>query len=449
VDFLAAMHLRAAISLGDWKASTVLAEYYERLLLGLPAGHVIRNHTLCLIYFLWGWLRALMSTADGHYNFAQYFSKMDDYSLDPPLALGKLQITQCGPWANLIGSAKREAMQEYISATSTAVTHVNRDLDIPPVMALGELINGELKFYQGNVEAADPFIRSAVDLAKESGDFEILHRSLLYAIRIAILQGKGAQAEQTLKEIEALLDEKRYYQRFTMVDIARGWYYCALRQMDRVPGWLKEKFSPYSHAIMSENFGNQIKARYYFLTKNFAPLLAYIDEMKRRESVLFGRIEMLAIEACVRYQMKDGPEASKALLEAYKTASPNDITMPFIELGKDMRTLVLAAMRDDNCEIPRAWLELIKRKSAYYAKNQGLLITAYERTNNTNREIDLSSREREVLRDLYNGLSQSEIATKYDLSVKTIEMVNKNILGKLHAHSKTDVIRIASEKNLV
>ncbi len=90
-----------------------------------------------------------------------------------------------------------------------------------------------------------------------------------------------------------------------------------------MPAWLREKFAPYNHAYFVENLGNQIKARYHYLVRNYAPLLAYIRDMQRRESILYGRVEMLALKACIHYRMKDGPAAFSALCQAYEEGCPN------------------------------------------------------------------------------------------------------------------------------
>jgi len=265
-------------------------------------------------------------------------------------------------------------------------------------------------------------------------------------MRIAIIQGDRSKTEQALKDLEALLDEEKYTRRFVTYDIALGWYYCALRQTEAAPHWLKGEFTPYSHAYFIENFGNQIKARYHYFTRDYLPLLSYIEGMRKRESILYGRIEMLAMEACVYFQMKDKGKALEVLRVAYEEASPNDILMPFIELGKDMRTLTMAALREPDCGIPNSWLETIRRKSSSYSKYQSLLISEYKKVNGMKSENDLSHREKEVAYDLYQGLSRSEIAGRRNLTISTVNNVINSIYKKLNAQSIADVVRILSEQ---
>jgi LuxR family maltose regulon positive regulatory protein len=151
--------------------------------------------------------------------------------------------------------------------------------------------------------------------------------------------------------------------------------------------------------------------------------------------------------------MKNKPAAWAALKAAYKTAAPNNILVPFIELGKDIRTLAAAALREHadgmspGLDIPRSWLESLRHKATSYAKNQSMFVND-NKLFNSGAKV-LSAREHDVLSDLYHGFSQSEIADKQSLSINTVKMVTKNIYEKLNVHKISDLIRIAAEQGLV
>jgi LuxR family maltose regulon positive regulatory protein len=191
-----------------------------------------------------------------------------------------------------------------------------------------------------------------------------------------------------------------------------------------------------------------IKARYCYTAKKFPPLLAYIDEMKGRASYLFERIELLAMKACIHYKMKDKRKAFSALQEAYEDALPNGILMPFVELGKDMRTLTAVALKS-NSKIPRPWLEDINRRSATYAKRRTHIITEYKKAYGITDRIVFSPREAEILSDLSHGLSRVEIADSRNLSVNTVKMVINMLYTKVGAENLADLIRIVVERKLI
>ncbi|MDR0300858.1 MAG: helix-turn-helix transcriptional regulator, partial [Treponema sp.] len=308
---------------------------------------------------------------------------------------------------------------------------------------------GELNFYRGNAAAAVPLLSLAIKEARPYRQFGAIHRTLLYMLRIAVSQGDYALAEQSRKDSKALLDETVYITRYIDYDISLSWFYCFLGLPEKTVDWLKEDFSPYIHPGFIENFGNQIKARFCYATRNFSPLLAYIEEMKRRESILFGRIELLAMEACIHYKMKNKEKAFTAFEEAYKAASPNEIVMPFIEMGKDMRTLTAAMQKESGKVIPASWLEDINHKSATYAKRRSHIIAKYMQANGATDSIVMSPRETEILTDISHGLSRTEIASARNLSVNTVKMVINNINYKLGAENLADLIRIAVERKLI
>ncbi|MDR0496837.1 MAG: LuxR C-terminal-related transcriptional regulator [Treponema sp.] len=444
VDLLAESHLRSYISQGLWEKSMELAKHYEANLLKLPKDDPFKNYNLSRLYFSWGYLRGFMCTTNDQYDFDFYFEKFCKYhptSTNP----GKYVNYMPGPWINCTGSSRKGAPEEYIKSLTNMEAVTSRYFN---GLKTGKdrLAKGELLFYQGELYKAEPFITNAIKLIK---DANIKHRALLYILRIGISQGNYQKAERALKEIKVLLEESEFSNRFINYDVSLGWYGCILGIPENIPDWLKENFSPYGHAGFIENFANQMKARFHYMARNYPPLLSYIQEMKQRESFLYGRVEMLAMEACIHYKMKDKKKAFISLLEAYETASPNGLIMPFIELGKDIRTLTTVAQKETDIKVPGSWLETINRKAGSYAKRRAHVIAEYKRGKGIVDGVAISPREAEILKDLSHGLSRVEIATSSNLSVNTVKMVINSLYTKLGAENLADLIRIATERKII
>jgi len=447
VHCFACAHVRVLMLDGMWTDALEHLEKYEQKFLQLPGDNEFRNRSLGVLYYLWGVLRQLKCSEDDIYDFNVYYEKMSHYPMHLPA--GQIRDNYpVGPWINRVGVARSGAPQEYLDAIASSVEHVSKGT-INWMEGLDDLGRGELHFYQGEINAVRRFIAAALERAVRGKQFAIVNLALFYTVRVAVWQGEFEKADQALKDMEALLEENEYYNRFSVYDIVLGWYYYTLRRPEKIPGWLKGKFTPYSPTNLLDNFSNQIKARYYYLTKKYTILLSYIEEQKRQESMLYGRVEMLAMEACARYQMKDKEGSFAALYEAYKTASPNDIIMPFIEMGKDMRTLTLTALRDEDCLVPESWLKNINQKSSAYARHQTMVISEYKRANDINSGIGLTHRETEVLHDLYKGFSRSEIAANQGLSINTVKLIVNTIYEKLKARNFAELIRIAHEQKLI
>jgi len=447
VYLLAVMHFRVYICLGPWQKAAELAEYYEVKFLAMPEGNDFRNRTLCALYYSWGFLRRMMCQIDDCFDFDIYFEKSMRF-LPKQVDMNKFANHCPGFWINAAGSSRKDAPVEYIGALSRTVAVVSKSLN-GFMSGEDELARGELLFYRGNTSAAKPYIARTLELARENKQFEIVHRALLYTLRIAAAEGNFATMEQAMKETEAQLDEGEYAHRFINHDLSLSLYYYLLGLAEKIPEQFKQDFSPYSHAAFIENSGNQMKARFCFLTRQYPPLLSYIREMKQRESYLFGRLEMLAMESCVLYRMKDKTKAFEVLSEAYETASPNGLVIPFIELGKDMRTLTGAALKEPDSDIYRAWLEEINRKSTTYAKYQSNNLMEYRKANPLEDTVVFSQRQEEILADLSHGLSRADIASSRNLSENTVKMIITELYDKLGAENRADFLRIAVKLKVI
>ncbi len=444
----AVMHVRVIGRLGCWEDAFALMRRYEEQLLRMPEDDAFRNRMLGLIYYSWGDMLALMSTADGRSDFISYYAKMDACLTKAPVEPDKYADMPIGMWASLVGTPRKGALQEYIGLAGQRALHISHCWP-GKGMGLDILCRAELLFYQGNARAATLVFNDLLQWASDNRQFEIESKALFYLMRLALWRGNREDAQQALGKMEARLGEESYDHRFFNHDAALGWYYCALRQPEMVPSWLKEKFAPYNHAYFIENLGNQIKARYHYLARSYTPLLAYIKAMQQRESILYGRVEMLVLKACAHYHMKDMPAAFGALQQACEEAHPNGILAPFVEQGKDMRTLISSALRGGGIGVPAEWLESVKRKAATFAKHQSLMVSASQHAGGQKGGNLLSLRERDVLADLYHGLSRSEIAAKQALSPNTVNNAVNSIFNKLGAHSVADAVRIAAEEKLV
>ncbi|MCL2271138.1 MAG: LuxR C-terminal-related transcriptional regulator, partial [Treponema sp.] len=446
--FLASIHMRAVMCQGRWEDAVKLAEYYEARYLQLPMDDDRKMLTLSSIYYCWGISDASMCLSNDVYDFDRHFEKLDkciSKPFDPGILINK---NPGGPWICSFGSSRKGAPEEFLAAFKRSTGYLAHCY-IGFETGKDELASGEILFYKDDISAAEAYMVRALDIAREKKQYGVVHRALFFILRIAVLQGNYLRIEQAFKEMKANLDKPEYFNRFIDYDITLCWYYCVLGLPEKAPDWLKESFSPYGNASFIENYANQMKARYCYMTGNYPPLLSYIHDMRQRESFLFGRVEMLAMEACSHYKMKDKKKACVVLTEAYETASPNGINMPFIEMGKDMRTLTAFVLKDSEGTIPKSWLESVSRKSASYAKHRAHVITEYKHDRGITGDIAISPRESEILTDLSHGLSRTEIASNRNLSINTIKMVVNNLYIKLGAENLADAIRIATEHKII
>ena len=349
-------------------------------------------------------------------------------------------------------------MEDYINAISRAGPYISQVLD-GFLDGFEDLVRGELCLYRGELNDAEQYLKRATIKARESDQYVTQNRALVYLMAIDIFRGDLVSASAKLKEMEALLSEKDYGVRYTMYDVARGFYNHALDQNEQMPEWLKGNFSPFSHPAFLENYANRARARYHYQTRNYKTLLAFIKKATEFPAILLDKIELKVLQALSLYQLKQRDAAIAALVEAYRLAEPNKIIIPFSQLAKDMRALSAAALKDcvfnadaahdKTCPIPKDWLEDINRVSSTYAKRRAKMISEYRMINNCNGEIKLTKQETTILKDLSKGLSRPEIASSRKISIKTVKRITITIYNKLYVTSLPEAIRVAMDRKII
>ena len=443
-----AVYLKMVIKLGLIGEASGIAKKYAADFESRPESPE-KNRALSGIYEAWGLLRLIMSTDTDVYDFDEYFEKQWVYYEKNPFITPHSAINQSvGAWALPVGTNRAGAPEEYIESLSRSIQHISRSQS-GNFHGLDDLARGELHFFRRELGDADQYLKQALGKAQKYDQYDIQNRCLLYLMRISFSRGDFTDVEKLHQSLKELLEEADYALRYTTYDIASGFYYLMLGQPEQVPEWLKGDFEIYSHPMYTENYINFIKAHYHYQTRQFSALFAFIDNEWNRQTVLLGKIELKVLEALSLYQIKRRHEAIAALTEAFNLAEPNGFVSAFIQHSKDMRTLTAAALKDEECPIPKLWLENINRKSSAYAKRQTHMISMYKTAHNIEDFITLTKRESEILRDLSHGLSRTEIAASQNISVNTAKMVINSIYDKLSANSLADAIRIAVDRRIV
>ena len=442
------MHLKLMISLGMQEDATRLAEKYAEEYESQPESPE-KNRALLGIYYAWGLLRLTICPSTKNYDFDVYFEKAGNYGKKSPFTeYGPSTNQSLGTYIVIVGDKKAGAPDAFIDAATRSVPHISSALN-GNMYGFDDLARGELCLYRYELNDSETYLKRACEKARSKKQYDIQNRSLFYMMLVALFRGDLDTANNALEEIEKLLYEKDYVVRHTTYDVAHGYYHLALRQPERIPTWLKGDFSIYSHPALLENYANRAKAVYHLQTRKFNALLAFIEIERKRQTVLFGKIEFSILAALTLYQLNRKKEALAEFYQAYDLAGPNNIIGPFIKYGKEMRTLTASALKDESCPIPDAWLENLNRKSSAFSKRQSYMLSEFKAANNITGEITLTNREKEILRDLSQGLSRTEIAASQGISANTVKMVVNIIYEKLDVENLVEAVRKAADLKIV
>lgn len=442
------LNLKLKIGLGLLDEASDLVKKYAEDYEARPESPQ-KNLALCEIYGAWAVLRVLMSPYTDVYDFDIYFEKQRLYcDKNSSTAFDTPAKFLAGSYVLLVGTNRVGAPEEYIKAMSRSIQQVSHGMQ-GNMYGFDDLMRGELHFYRHEFNDAEQNLKQSLNKAYTKGQYDVQNRAMLYLMLISFNCGDIRNANALLKSIEALLSVKNYPTRYEAYDIALSYYYLMLNYPERIPDWLKSDFSPYVHPAFLENYANRIKTLYHYYSGQYSSLLAFFENTRGKQGLLISKIQFKVIEALSLYKLKRRKEAISALTEAYKLAESNKFIMLFTHFGKDMRTLTAAAIRDDQCQIPKSWLENINRKSSAFSKRQSHMISESGIENHPDKGISLTKREKEVLKDLSQGFSRTEIAANQNISINTVKMVINIIYNKLHANSLADAVRIAAELKII
>jgi LuxR family maltose regulon positive regulatory protein len=435
------------------KAKEELAAVIVKLEARPPSPGVTQTLSGC--YTNLGFLGMLTSSYTRDYDYVRYFERAEDYyhqnpfEVKPPVSVMTLSSYVCR-----VNSEEAGEMEKYIAGISAITAYA--PLMGGCTLGMDDLARGELFFFKAELAEAEKLCRKALEKARQGVQYEIENRALFYLLRIYLARGNIEAIRDICKQLEAQLGEKDYLNRFTYYDIVTGWYYAHIAQTGRLASWLKNDFEESDLNSIVSGLEILVKVKYHYSEKRCPAALAVLESREDQDNpwiFLLGKIERKVLGAVIRYQLRDKAGAFAALEEAYKLALPNALYMPFMELGKDMRALAEAALKDHAPGLPRDWLEKIHLGAMGYAKKLfavgELSRPEASREGSFEQGAKLSRREMEVLTGLYQGMTQKEIAGVASLSENTVKSVIRSIYNKLGAINKADAVRIAVSQGLV
>jgi LuxR family maltose regulon positive regulatory protein len=384
-------------------------------------------------------------------NVAPFFEQSNKYYMRHPEPL-PLTITQCclGAYVNWIRYPAKigeieKTIQEFSPAVALASNSFNGFLHGVDTMSWVEYY-----YFCADLINAENFARQAIFKSREKNQFEVENRGLFYLLRININTGNLTGIEEVLKQLKAQLDNSEFLSRHILYDIVAGWFYAQIGQTGKAASWLTNDFEESELNTRFHGLETLIKAKCYFAEKRYGEVLNALNLPRGVFDLgefLLGHLEIRVLQGVTLYNMGEKDKAFEALEDAWNISAPNNLDMPFIELGEDMRALAGAWLDEKTGPIPRLWLETIRSKASAYAKKLSLVAEQY--LARTTSAETLSRRELEVLTGLSQGLTREEIVDAGAMSLNTVKNLISSIYAKLGALNRADAIRIATNAGLL
>jgi LuxR family maltose regulon positive regulatory protein len=355
-------------------------------------------------------------------------------------------------FACLVGEgAGPTELDDYCETTRQTASYIEKT---PLALYAGydHLVACECAFYRNQPALAKKHAHSAIMMARDKKQYTIEAMAQSYLLRIAVQDGDSLLAKKLLKQLQDHLDNKDFMHRHLYYDLYTGVFFALVGLPESVPYWLimdeKEEVSEI-HIPVRELI---VSTLYYIASKKYEHALTALSNSYPRdpyERFFFGEIKLLLLTAIARLRVGDTVEAVADFKKAYDMSFSGEFELLFIERGKELPPLASAALELPDCGIPSAWLKSVSRRASIYAKKAAIIANALKSRRDTKEPAALSNRERDVLRDLYHGLSRDEIAANQYLSINTVKKILQSIYVKLDAQNSVDAVRIALEKKLI
>ncbi|MCL2828069.1 MAG: LuxR C-terminal-related transcriptional regulator [Oscillospiraceae bacterium] len=315
-----------------------------------------------------------------------------------------------------------------------------------------ELVACEIAFFKNQPDLARKHAYNAIRKAREKEQYSIEAMAEKYLLRIAVQEGNAALAKELLKQLRMHLDNPDFWNRQLYHDVYTGVFYAKIGRLELVPRWFVMDEAETASEIRIPARELYVSALYYITAQKYHQALTILSNSYPREPeerFLFGEVRFSLLTAVAQIHTGDIPGAMAEFEKAYRLSFQGVFELFFMELGKELHPLIVTALRQADCGIPADWLKTIDRKASIYAKKVAVVANAFQDRADTKESVALSEREREVLLDLYQGLSREEIAVNRHLSINTVKKALQSIYIKLDAQNNVDAVRIALEKKLI
>jgi LuxR family maltose regulon positive regulatory protein len=396
-----------------------------------------------------------------NYNFAVYFEQADKYYTEypHPVPEPETKTNVCSYACRTGHPTEAGEFERSIEGLIPAIPHAMHTMN-GALYGMDSLAWTELAYFKADLNAAEQYARQAVFRAREKGQYEIENRGLFFLLRINLHTGSYPAIQELFRQLDSQIEIEDYNNRYTIYDIVTGWFYAQIGEVSKAAPWLQNDFEESEINTLLHSFEVLVKAKCAFADGRYTAVLSTLEEERTDKyglgGFLLGKLEMTVLQAASLYHLAEAGQETpirespvRVLEAAYDLALSNNLDMPFIELGEDMRILAGAALNDPGCTIPRSWLGLIRGKASAYAKKCALVAEQFRSQKQEPEAPILTLREQKVLTALSQGLTREEIAADSAMSQSTVKGVITELYTKLQARSRADAIRIATHLGLL
>lgn len=318
------------------------------------------------------------------------------------------------------------------------------------------LFAAEAAYHTGDFARASQMAYKTIYFSSEFEQHDIYCNAHIILLRLGIVHGDYNEAKSHVDAIEQYVNSKNDIWLYGLLDCIKAWFSIITGTLTHNAALISE--GDFSNLISPPiNSGRDlfIHAYYLFYSKQYLRLSTYLDFFKRfasKKGMWLGVLNSYIMQAICYYHMNQEKKALELFRTAYEMTYENNIIMPFIELGANIRGLLDYVKKTNDGLFDMDWINNIYQKASSYAKrvtSMGKESAKTDKENVNAKKFSLSKREEEILNCLAQGLTREEIANFYSISISTVKKHITNVYNKLGAVNRADAIYIATSNKLL
>ncbi|MDR1082377.1 MAG: LuxR C-terminal-related transcriptional regulator [Coriobacteriales bacterium] len=443
------LYPRLIMTVGRVDESIALIHEYIALLETRPSS---ANHDRMLmgLHNALGFAKMITCPETNDFGFAQHFKDAMSYADTAARTSAKGSLVyNVGMYALRLGRAQVGDPEAYIEEVRQSVPCTTITLR-GCMHGLESLVRCEYAYFCGQSAEATTHALHCIRDAREYGQVEIECRALYLLLRTYLQMGKYEQIMDVIAQLETLMNAQTFMNRYLFYEVITSWFFAMIGEVNRVESWLKSNLWTSGLNDLVSGMDDFAKLKYYLAIKDYDTLLAFVES--RDTSFVVGKIGLMAARAVCYQRLGNQKEALVSLAQTYELARPCGLDMLFIELGNNMRSLTTAALKSSDpvlSGVSTEWLETIRSRATTYAKRVAFVRSRYLEAHSSSADVQLTTKELEILTDLTHGLSRTEISVARGVSINTVKSMLTMIYEKLGAENAIDAIRLATTKQLL
>lgn len=295
------------------------------------------------------------------------------------------------------------------------------------------LMEAEQHFNRGDTESAEIAVYQALYLSKEAKQPNMLLCAFFLQSRIALTRGDYASVYSLLQLIHETMESNRLYVLIHTVDMCKGFIYACLGHKDNIPDWLADgDFNSNRLFFPTRAFYNIIYGRALLIRGDYAKLIGLSGQFFGIASVFPSMLATIYTHIYVgaaNWRLHRHNAAVDAVHQALTLASPDEVWMPFVENGDEIKPILETLYKEG------AFREDIKKilvlHTSYEQAVKRIKTTYFDKC-----KPKLSEREEEIARLAAEGHSNREIGEQLFISENTVKTQLKSIFEKLGVNSR-------------